>query len=314
MTEFEKQVIAQLQNINAVLANLQINGLKFGAEFSAPCIFTFGEWLLHWQEKYKQPKQSAEVYKWNLRRITNKIIPNLGNINLVDLTTDNIQDYLNSIPPSNSRDKLAHILNGSLRKAYDLGHIPRNPYKAVETVKTQAESYPVFQPHQQLRILRKIDNKKYLKMFLFYCCTGFRLNEGLSINPQKDIDRKRHIINLDMPDRNTKKHKRSIPYLPSLLKGFDLSKTSLFPDITANGARQYFYKLFKRHDIDGCFHSFRHTFISCCYHIGILPKYIQEWAGHKSILMTLDTYTHILEGKNTPILEYLKKLKKALKI
>jgi integrase len=149
---------------------------------------------------------------------------------------------------------------------------------------------------------------------MFYCCTGFRLSEGLSIDPRKDIDRKRHIITLTMTDKSTKKHKREVPYLPELLKGFDLTKSTLFPDITQNGARQYFSKLFRKYNIDAVFHSFRHTFISCCNHIGIPPKHIQSWAGHSSIIMTMDTYTHILEDKNTPIFDYLKALKKRLKL
>jgi len=306
--------MANLENMVSELLQL-VKGVTFSTSLAVPtCTYTFAEWLLHWQEKYKRPKQSDEVYKWNLKRITDKIVPILGYIPLAELTTDHIQDFINDIPPSNARDKLTHIFSGSLRKALDLGHIARNPYKAVELEKSTSKSYPVLQPHTQLQILRAIDNKKYLRMFMFYCCTGFRLSEGLSINPQKDIDHKQHTITLTMPDKKTKKHKRTIPYLPSLFKGFNLKGDTLFPNITSNSARQYFSKLFKRHDIDACFHSFRHTFISCCYHVGIPLKHIQKWVGHSSIVMTMDTYTHIINGKNTPIIEYLKGLKIGLKL
>ena len=318
MTEFEKQLIQQLQTLNTTLATLNISALATAVPALipavAPCSFTFGEWLLHWQEKYKKHKQSDEVYKWNLNRIVNYITPALGNLKLTDITADHVQDYLNTMPPSNARDKMSFIFSGSLRKAYDLGHIIRNPYKAVETEKNQSESYPVLQPPTQAKLLRVIDSDKYKRMFMFYCCTGFRLSEGLSINPQTDIDFKRNIISLAMADKKTKKHKRTVPFLPQLFKDFDLTANSLFPDITRNSARQYFSKLFKREDIDACIHSFRHTFISSCYHVGIPAKYIQEWVGHSSIIMTMDRYTHILEGKNTPVLEYLKQLKNSLKI
>jgi len=318
MTEFETQLLIRLDSISTALATLcNGNALSFVSEFTpaiSQCKYTFGEWLIHWQEKYKRLKQSEKTYNSNIQIISNKIIPNLGNIKLVDLTGDTIQDFINGLPVSNNRDKLALILKSSLQKALDLGHILRNPYKAVEIQKSKPKSYPVLQPYHQLRILRKIDSEKYKRMFLFYCCTGFRLSEGLSINPQKDIDFEQNVINLDLPDQSTKKHKRTIPYLPKLLESFDLSKTTLFPNITESSAKQYFRKLFKRYEINACFHSFRHTFISCCYHVGIPPKQIQEWAGHKSIVMTMDTYTHILNGKNTPILDYLKDLKKTLKI
>lgn len=278
------------------------------------CDYTFGQWLLLFQKKYKRAKQNDETYNRNLQRINNDIIPALGDIKLCDLTTDDVQDYINSLPVSNTRDKICFIFSGSLRKAFDLGYTERNLYKAVESVKNESESYPVLQPKTQLKLFKIIQNPKYLRMFFFYCCTGFRFSEGLSINPLTDLDKKRKVIILRMPDRNTKKHEREIPYLPELFQDFDLTQSSLFPDITRNGAKLYFSKLFKKHKIDAVFHSFRHTFISCCYHIGIPEKYIQSWVGHSSIVTTMDTYTHILNYVETPIFEYLKRLKKRLKI
>ena len=317
MTEDVAQFNMRIANIENMVGELLtlVKGTAVSDSVAVPtCAYTFAEWLMHWQEKYKRPKQSNEVYKYNFKRITEKINPALGNIPLAELTTDHIQDFINDIPPSNARDKLTHIFSGSLRKALNLGHLVRNPFKAVELEKSISESYPVLQPHTQLKILRTIGNKKYMRMFMFYCCTGFRLSEGLSINPQKDIDYIRHTIALTMPDKKNKKHRRTVPYLPSLLTDFDLTADTLFPDITADGARQYFYKLFKKHNIDACFHSFRHTFISCCYHVGIPIKHIQKWVGHTSIIMTMDTYTHILTAENTPILDYLTKLKSVLKL
>jgi len=317
LTEDVAQLNVRMTNIENMVNEMLmlVKGTTFSNSVAVPtCAYTFAEWLLHWQEKYKRPKQSGEVYKWNLKRITDNIIPILGDIPLTELTTDHMQDFINDIPPSNARDKLTHIFSGSLRKALDLGHLVRNPFKAVELEKNTSVSYPVLQPHTQLKILWAINNPKYLRMFMFYCCTGFRLSEGLSINPKNDIDYFFHKIILTMPDKKNKKHKRIVPYLPSLLNDFDLTSDTLFPDVTADGARQYFYKLFKKHDIDACFHSFRHTFISCCYHVGIPIKYIQKWVGHTSVVMTMDTYTHILTAENTPILDYITKLKSVLKL
>lgn len=47
------------------------------------------------------------------------------------------------------------------------------------------------------------------------------------------------------------------------------------------------------------------------YFIGVPLKIIQEWAGHKTLVITSDTYTHFINNDNSssPILEYLKKLK-----
>lgn len=319
MIKSEEKTISDL---NARIANLE-NKLDLvismlGSFSSLPqkslCDYTFGEWLLHWQKTYKRQKQNDETYYRNLKRIKDDIIPFLGDIKLSELSTNDLQDFVNSLPLSNTRNKISFIFSGSLRKAFDLGYTERNLYKAVEIVKSKAESYPVLQPKTQLKLFKIIKNPKYLQMFFFYCCTVFRLSEGLSINPLIDIDKKRKVIILRMSDQKTKKHCREVPFIPELFENFDLTQSSLFPDITRNGAKLYFSKLFKKHNINAVFHSFRHTFISCCYHIDIPEKYIQSWVGHSSIVTTMDTYTHILDYADTPIFEYLKKLKKRLKI
>ena len=320
MTDNEEKLITGLTDrISSLESKLDmvlslLGSSSFSSQNQKSCDYNFGEWLLHWQKTYKRSKQNDETYNRNLKRITDDIIPALGDIKLSELTTDAIQDYINALPVSNTRDKISFIFSGSLKKAFDLGYTERNLFKAVETVKNISESYSVLQPKTQLKLFKIIKMPKYLRMFFFYCCTGFRFSEGLSINPQTDIDRKRKVIILRMSDKNTKKHRREVPYLPELFQDFDLSQTSLFPDITKNGAKLYFSKLFKKHKIDAVFHSFRHTFISCCYHIGIPEKYIQSWVGHSSIVTTMDTYTHILNYVDTPIFDYLKRLKRHLKI
>ncbi len=40
-------------------------------------------------------------------------------------------------------------------------------------------------------------------------------------------------------------------------------------------------------------HEYRHSFVSHAYMAGVLPKTIQEWAGHSSLQFTLDYYTHL---------------------
>ena len=44
-------------------------------------------------------------------------------------------------------------------------------------------------------------------------------------------------------------------------------------------------------------HTFRHTFATRCFEVGIPPKTVQEYLGHSSIQMTLDIYTEVLSEK-----------------
>lgn len=160
----------------------------------------------------------------------------------------------------------------------------------------------------QRKILAEIDDDKYRNFFYFCCCTGARVCEALSIKVA-DIDKKNKVIKIKMCDSQTKKHRRTIPFLPELLRDFDLSGKYLFDDITDEGSKQYFYKLYQKLSLDLSRHSTRHTFVSICTFIGISPEQIQKWVGHTNIKMTTDTYTHDLNNGSSPILEYLKKLK-----
>jgi integrase len=45
-----------------------------------------------------------------------------------------------------------------------------------------------------------------------------------------------------------------------------------------------------------CFHDLRHTCATILLMAGKHPKYFQELLGHASISVTLDTYSHVIEG------------------
>lgn len=55
-------------------------------------------------------------------------------------------------------------------------------------------------------------------------------------------------------------------------------------------------------------HSLRHTFVSVLYDLKLDPKRIQLLAGHASVDLTLNIYTHVLNSGTSPINEYLQKL------
>ncbi len=165
---------------------------------------------------------------------------------------------------------------------------------------------------EQRLILKSIDDAKYLGFFFFCCCTGMRSCEALSIKT-RHIDSKNRLIHIRMPDTKTKKHRRSVPFLPCLLEGLTPKGGLLFPDISEDGSRSYFCRLFTKLGLDLSRHSCRHTFVSVCNHINIAQSAVQEWAGHTDIKMTADTYTHTLAPGTSPVLDYLKDLKRYLK-
>ena len=43
-------------------------------------------------------------------------------------------------------------------------------------------------------------------------------------------------------------------------------------------------------------HSLRHTWATVALEAGVHPKVVSERLGHSSIAITLDTYSHVVEG------------------
>ena len=53
----------------------------------------------------------------------------------------------------------------------------------------------------------------------------------------------------------------------------------------------------KKAELSGItFHDLRHTCASLLFQRNVHPKFVQEPLGHASIVITLDTYSHMLPG------------------
>ncbi len=50
------------------------------------------------------------------------------------------------------------------------------------------------------------------------------------------------------------------------------------------------------------FHDLRHTCATLLLRQGVHAKYVQELLGHASISITLDTYSHVIEGMTAVLL------------
>ena len=60
---------------------------------------------------------------------------------------------------------------------------------------------------------------------------------------------------------------------------------------------QWFERLVKNAGVRRIrFHDLRHTMATLALKSGVHPKVVQERLGHSSIAITLDTYSHVIEG------------------
>jgi integrase len=277
-------------------------------------IKSFAEWLNHWYAVYKEPRNGKASLKAIRSYLDKDIIPAIGTTPLSALTHDALQEFLNKFASADKQKRIYDILRGALARAVVARKIPYNPAEGLERTPHKRTPHAALQVNQQRELYAAIAVPKYRSLFMFACCTGIRIGRILELD-QSNIDRRANEITVLMKQKRGLTETYSVPFLDELLAGLPAGG-KLFPDITLSGAEKYFKKLFKKLGFEGItIHSFRHTFISTLYHIGVRDKQIQAWAGHKNLSMTMDVYTHIIKDNGTsPVLDYLLRLKNELNV
>ena len=62
------------------------------------------------------------------------------------------------------------------------------------------------------------------------------------------------------------------------------------------------------------FHDLRHTAATIMHRQGVHPKIAQEWLGHSTISLTLDTYSHVSPAMQADVAEELDELLKPVAV
>lgn len=267
---------------------------------------TFAEWAETWFNTYKKPfngEQSLKSIRLYIDTL-NKIFKGKA---LCDITILDCQNAVNKFAEKpNTQKKLYQVLRGIMQKAHLQGLINKSPAEDIMLTPHIAEHYRALTYEEQNLVYFSSD-EKHRQLFFFCCCTGIRFGRVLTLT-RENIEN--GYINVTKKQKKGLKQVYNVPFLPELLDGLP-ENGRLFP-LSASRVRKYFKEICEKHGIKGAtIHSFRHTFISVLYDLGLDPKRIQTYAGHADIQLTLNTYTHLLSGGTSPIKDYLARLIKS---
>lgn len=250
--------------------------------------YTFKEYSEMWLELYKKPFINAKSYS-SVKGFVAKLNKQFGNDKLKDLTTTMLQAYLNTLPKSRTKEKVAIYLNAILQKAVDTAIITYNPFKAVirdKKIKFKNYAYTFAEQEKILQIVKGTDIEHEIMIYLMCGC---RPNE---LPKKKDFDFVNNIINVHGTKNDNALHREVEmsqnfadyikPYLQTHELQAELYVSRKFIDLCKGAGIQkpLLYRL-------------RHTFATNHFTLGTPPKYVQQWMGHSEISMTLDTYTDI---------------------
>jgi len=277
--------------------------------------------------------------------IENHIKPDFGNKKLHTITPIFLQKYLNNAKEKYSKKTLAVWLS-LLKRAFEdavvmYDYLDKNPAKNVRLPKYEeitAEKKP-FTKKELDKIFEYFteEHKIYIPIMIAYF-TGMRVGEILALT-WDDIDFSNNTIHVHQNQYDKKgtpiisgstKTKRSrqiviCQALAEILKKHSIRQkrfqllygkeyhSSNAVCTKADGTKltsintRFFGLWCKKNNIDGSFHTLRHTHTVMLLENGCDIDYVSKRLGHSTIRTTADVYSHITEKRNSDALEVMEK-------
>lgn len=258
-----------------------------------------------------------------------------------DLTSDEIQDYLNSLKERYSNSYIKKIyeqISQSFNFAMNRGYITRNPLIDVIKPKSMKKDKIVRameleeqQKFTEYLFTKSIKEEPYKNIYLIQMFMGLRVGEALALR-YGDIDLKRNIISVNKTltkDKNervimgdsTKTYAgiREIP-IPEFIKDSIIEQMQIAENnpnkqlfISKNGnlidgknVNRQLKKCLSEIGIEGITtHSLRHTYGTRCVEAGMRAVALQRLMGHTDVSITLNTYTSVFNKYKEAELEKL---------
>jgi len=300
--------------------------------FVEPTTTSLDEYIQRWLRDAARPRVSARTadgYDSTLKRY---IIPALGHQRLDRIQPLDIQEVYGTMQASGLSARVvrhAHAaLHNALKQAVKWGLLSRNPSDFVELPKVPHKEYRVLSPEEAARFLKVAATKPHGLIFELALWTGMRPEEYLALQ-WSDIDfgrrtaqiRRalvRHKKTVQFEEPKTARSRRTV-YLPEPLvqklkihkrkqaaeklkfKGtwgpFDLVFCSVegTPLSIPNLTYRYFRPILIAAELPRIrLYDLRHSCATLLLVAEENPKVVSERLGHSTVVLTLDTYSHVI--------------------
>lgn len=257
----------------------------------------FADYAAQWVERYKKPNLKPKSLE-SLLFALGKATAALGDKTMASITTDDLQEFFTSIPPSRTRDLCAVYVGQIFKKAFSTGLIKRNPYENVELRRHEAKHREALTPEQQAAFLAATAQSVHSLLFRFLLATGLRIGEALALTPA-DIGNDTVTVNKDVvfiggkaivQPPKSKAAFRTVPIPHELCEELPKTGERVFP-ARYEAVKTAFKKAATKLGFPVSAHVLRHTYATRLEEAGIPPKVKQYLMGHASLEMTQNVYT-----------------------
>ena len=292
---------------------------------------TVGGWMEVWFENYAKVKVRPSSHQTYRGYIDNHIKPNIGNIQLGQLTTLDLQKFYKKLlnsgrverieskqQPKGLSAKTVRNINQVISSAMDFAKEQRlitvNPTDGCALPKLEHKEMKTLPVEQLMSFLSEAKNSGVFEMYYIELATGLRRGELLGLK-WEDIDLTQGIIHIrrQIARINGKvveaplKTKNSYRSLPIGADAVEILKTMkekscdeyVFPSpnggpISPDSVLHMLHRVLQRAGLPKVrFHDLRHTFSTLALQNGVDIKTVSGMLGHYSAGFTLDTYAHV---------------------
>ena len=252
--------------------------------------------------------------------IRNHILPVLGKVKVSQLRADQVQSlYSLKLEQGLSRRTVQFIhsvLHKTLNQALRWGLVVRNVSDLVDPPTPKRSPVFVWNADQVIQFLNSVKNDRFYTVYVLAVYGSFREGEVLGIHVE---DCQGSVVNVShavqyligkgvvVTEPKTETSNRSVklpPFASQVLKDYltQLNKNQGLLFTTSSGKPinpRFLIKKFQEAlEVSGLpritFHQLRHTGASLLLSANVHPKVVQERLGHSSIVLTLNTYSHVM--------------------
>lgn len=280
---------------------------------------TLFQWLSEYLNTFKYGKIKPTTFDGYQKLINHYFANNpLGKKQLQKLTTNDIQKFFHLLEKDNKLEtirKIKIILNMALKKAVQLGLIPKNVVDFVELPRMKKSNTVASLTVEEVNnLLRFGQNNRIYPAIKLALDTGLRRGELLALK-WEDVDFGRNVLYVRQNIVETSHGKlvqqpktedsiRMIALLPETLKMLNELKSSakssyIFSQVHNDEpmSPRHFSKIYKNICIKAGlektgFHILRHTHATELLEAGIDIKVMSERIGHSDIRTTFNIYVH----------------------
>lgn len=269
----------------------------------------------------------------NYSRSINVLKNRIGEMDIEDITKNTIQelfvDFYNIGLSENTIINYSKPIRQALEYAVNKGYIEESPYKDIVMPKTEREEINPFTEEEVKKLLSADMPIWFSDAVQIAFRTGMRKGEIFALMKQ-DIDLKNAFLTIRYTQSKTKEgYILKKPKTKASRRRISLDKTTLdilyrrylkdntdFIFTYSNGEmliptginamldRKCKAAGIQKHR----FHDLRHGHATYLLKNNVHPKIVQERLGHSSIKITLDTYSHLIQGLQNPAIEIINKL------